>query len=104
MIKIINAFHFSTLLGHPHKFLLSITVHPNQKRTHLDVNNNTVHVHVRSKPENGKANQEVLDYLCDELDISRSCIRMVKGHASRKKEVEIREHPDSFFDLEQLLR
>ena len=42
---------------------------------------------VSAPAENGKANKAICEFLADELDTSKSCVRIVSGHTSRNKEV-----------------
>ena len=44
---------------------------------------------VAAAPEGGKANEAVLRLLADELDLPRSSIALVSGHAGRDKVVEV---------------
>ncbi|MDO8434141.1 MAG: DUF167 domain-containing protein [Candidatus Binatus sp.] len=47
---------------------------------------------VNSAPEKGKANDELIDYLADELRIPRAAIMMIRGATSRKKIIRIITH------------
>jgi uncharacterized protein (TIGR00251 family) len=46
-------------------------------------------VRVRSTPERGRANEEVVDLLSGALHLTRWDLRVVSGHTSRDKIVEI---------------
>ncbi|HVZ70205.1 MAG TPA: DUF167 family protein [Rhizomicrobium sp.] len=46
-------------------------------------------VRVRTVPEDGKANAALVDVLADELDISKSSVRIAAGQTSRLKTVEV---------------
>jgi hypothetical protein len=46
-------------------------------------------VHVHARPAEGKANEEVLQILSHHFGVARSAVRIVNGHASRSKTVEI---------------
>ena len=51
--------------------------------------NQTLKVRVVAPPERGKANVAVLRLVADVLDLPLSAVRIVAGHASRLKIVEI---------------
>ena len=42
-------------------------------------------VRVAAPPEDGRANDAVLDLLAGALDVPRACVQLVSGHASRDK-------------------
>ena len=44
-----------------------------------------IKVYVTAAPEDDKANRAVIDLLAKELNVSRSSLTIVSGHASRKK-------------------
>lgn len=46
-------------------------------------------VRLRASPQQGAANKELIDYFSDLLHIARSKIRIVSGHTSRIKRLEI---------------
>jgi len=46
-------------------------------------------IKVRAAPENGRANDAVLDVLAQTLNVPRALIAMESGHASRNKRVRI---------------
>jgi len=46
-------------------------------------------VHVHARPTEGKANEELLQILSHHFGVARSAVRIVSGHASRSKTVEI---------------
>jgi len=46
-------------------------------------------VHVHARPAEGKANEELLQILSRHFGVARSAVRILHGHASRNKTVEI---------------
>ena len=46
-------------------------------------------VHVHARPAEGKANEELLQILSRHFGVARSAVRILRGHASRSKTVEI---------------
>ena len=49
----------------------------------------TVKVYLTAAPVKGKANKELIKLLADELDISKSGIRILKGERSKEKILEV---------------
>ena len=46
-------------------------------------------VHVHARPAEGKANEELLQIISRHFGVARSAVRILHGHASRSKTVEI---------------
>jgi len=55
----------------------------------IEVDGDTITVGIKSKPERGRANRELVDKLAKHFDIPTSNVRIVAGSKSRKKIVEI---------------
>lgn len=49
----------------------------------------TIKCYLKSQPEDGKANKELLILLAEKLSIPRACIDIVSGLTSRKKRIKI---------------
>ncbi len=49
-----------------------------------------VKVRVKAPPVEGKANEALVKFLADALDVAKSQVEIVSGHASRRKVVRIR--------------
>jgi len=49
----------------------------------------TVKAYLNSAPENNKANKELVKYLAEILGISKSSVKIIKGHKTKNKVVEI---------------
>jgi uncharacterized protein len=47
---------------------------------------------INSRPEKGKANDELIDYLAREMRVPRSALLMVRGETSRRKTIRIVTH------------
>jgi len=71
---------------------ISVKTHPKSKKIEV-LQKDEVHyeVWVREAPENGKANQAVIEALSIFLSLPRSRITVSSGHASRNKIIEIEE-------------
>lgn len=71
---------------------LTIHVKPNAKKTEIvsrELGVLTIKLHAPATE--GKANEELIDFLSEEFDVPKSCVEIVKGMTSKVKVVEIRE-------------
>ena len=50
----------------------------------------TLKIKIAAAPEKGKANEELIDFLTESLSVHASQIRIVSGHTSPRKIIEIR--------------
>ena len=67
---------------------IRITVVPGASRTGLaDIRPDSLRVRVAAAPEKGKANDELIDWLADQLDIRKSALSLETGATSRKKTI-----------------
>ncbi len=55
----------------------------------IEVDKDTITVGIKSKPERGRANMELIDKLARHFGIPRTNVKIVAGFTSRKKIVEI---------------
>ena len=63
-----------------------VQVHPGAKRNEvLRFENGIWHLKIAAPPVEGKANKELVDFLSEVLDVSKSRISIEKGAASHKK-------------------
>ena len=53
------------------------------------MDNNVLKVKLTSPPVEGAANEQLIDLLAAELKVRRSQIRVIRGHSSKRKVVEI---------------
>lgn len=68
---------------------ISLRVVPNSQKSEVCVWNGHIKVKVQSKPEKGRANSELIKVISERLKVSKSCVKIIKGHKSRGKVVEI---------------
>lgn len=69
---------------------ISVIVHPNSKREHIEKDLlGTLHIYVNEPPLEGKANKAVISSLADYFQISKSNIKLVSGLKSKHKIFEI---------------
>jgi len=63
-----------------------VQVHPGAKRNEiLRFENGIWHLKIAAPPIEGKANKELIDFLSEVLDVSKSRISIEKGATNRKK-------------------
>ncbi len=55
----------------------------------IEVDDDTITVGIKSKPERGRANMELIDKLARHFGVPSTNVRIVAGFTSRKKIVEI---------------
>ncbi|MCD6530800.1 DUF167 domain-containing protein [Candidatus Bathyarchaeota archaeon] len=67
------------------KFKVSVTFH----KEFLRIEGNHIYVGLRSKPERGKANAELVKKLARHFKVPSSHVKIVSGFKSREKVVEI---------------
>jgi uncharacterized protein YggU (UPF0235/DUF167 family) len=67
---------------------LHIIAKPNAKKTALvAVTDETLHISLQAKPHQGKANQALIAYLAELLNLPKSQIKLQKGDTHRYKKV-----------------
>jgi len=55
----------------------------------VGVQNGALRVRLRAPPVDGAANEALIDFLADELGVSRRLVQIVSGFGSRNKSVEV---------------
>lgn len=68
---------------------LALRVTPGARIEGLELGEGVVLVKVRAKPQDGKANDAVLELLADALGIATSRLRLLRGATGRDKLVQI---------------
>ena len=69
---------------------LDLSVVPNAKRTGADgLHDGALRVRLCAPPVDGKANQMVCEWVADELGLPKRGVRLLRGPASRRKQLEI---------------
>ncbi len=70
--------------------LLKVKVKPNAKREGvIPLGDNLYEVRVNAPPEKGKANERLIELLAEHLNVSKSKLKILKGHTARNKLVEV---------------
>ena len=68
----------------------SIKVKPSSKRRSIQYEDDgSLTVWLKSSPVDGKANQELIQLLAEELGVTKACVRIKSGAMSRIKRIEI---------------
>ena len=81
--------------------ILTIHVKPNARETKVvsKLDDHTFVIALHAQAIEGQANEELINFLADKLDIPKTFINLKRGHNSRVKHIEI---PDSI-DLSGLI-
>ena len=67
--------------------LISLSVVPGAKRTTHVYEASGLKIRLAAPPVDGKANEELVRYLAEQLEIPRSRVTVVKGQTERRKTV-----------------
>ena len=70
--------------------ILKVSVTPNARESAIvSYQNDILKVRIHSPPDKGKANETLIVFLSEKLSIPKSRIRILSGHTSRLKKIEI---------------
>jgi len=73
--------------------VIEVTARPNaSRRGVIGVTGERLVIGVNSRPEKGKANDELIEYLAREMRVPRSALLIVRGETSRRKTIRIVTH------------
>jgi len=64
---------------------IEIKVVPNARHREIDLEGSVLKVKLTSPPREGKANEELIEYLSDVLGLKRCDVRILRGQKGRKK-------------------
>ncbi len=66
----------------------TVLVKPNAKKTEmLKVDDQGIHISLHAKPNQGEANQELIEYLSDYFHVPKTKIQLLRGEHGRNKQV-----------------
>ncbi|GAA5251952.1 A1G_07140 family DUF167 domain protein [Candidatus Rickettsia kedanie] len=87
-----------------HQVLLNLKVKPNAKQNLISnfvIINNIPYLKlsIKATPEQGKANEEILNYLAKDWKLSRSNIAIIKGHTHSVKTILIKNINEDYLNL-----
>ncbi|CAD5371808.1 conserved hypothetical protein [Rubrivivax sp. A210] len=69
---------------------LLVAVVPNARRTGADgLHDGCLRVRLAAPPVEGKANERLLAWLADELDLPKRAVSLLRGDTARRKQIEI---------------
>ncbi|MBL7545722.1 MAG: YggU family protein [Bdellovibrionaceae bacterium] len=72
------------------RIILALYVQPNAKHTEFEkIHDNQLKLKVKAPPEDGRANQEITQYLARFFRIKKNQISILSGELSRHKRIEI---------------
>ena len=66
-------------------YRVSVTFH----KDFIEVNNDEISVGIKSKPQKGEANKELIKKLSKHFNVSQSQVKIKSGEKSRKKLIQI---------------
>lgn len=69
--------------------IFNVRVIPHAKQNKVICNNDVLRVYTTTAPENGKANNAVIDLLADFFYVPKSKILIIRGATSRNKVISI---------------
>lgn len=70
--------------------LLEVAVSPNARRTAADgLHDGALRVRLAAPPVDGKANQQLCEWLAEELGCARRSVALLRGASARRKQVAI---------------
>ncbi len=70
--------------------IIKVKVIPNSKKQKIEISGeNELKINLKSKPERGKANQELVKTISDFFNAKESNIKIIKGKKSQRKIIKI---------------
>lgn len=87
-----------------HEALINLKVKPHSKQNLISnfvIINNIPYLKlsIKAVPEQGKANEEIINYLAKEWKLSRSNIEIIKGHTHSLKTILIKNIDENYLNL-----
>ncbi len=68
--------------------VISIYVQPGARKSEIiGVHNERLKIKIKAPPVEGKANEEIVNFLADKLNLSKSSIVLLRGEKSREKDL-----------------
>src|ERR1051325_8927270 len=82
------------LLKSYYDMILHVQVKPGKRRENVAFKDGQWVISINAPATEGKANARLIEYLSEALNISKSSIEIIKGHAAPYKTLEIK-HPEN---------
>lgn len=74
------------ILSHPDGAVLFVRVQPGAKKNNINgIHDGALKVSVQSPPEDGKANDAIVELLGKSLGVKKSQVQLISGHTHREK-------------------
>jgi uncharacterized protein (TIGR00251 family) len=73
---------------------ISVHVKPGARENRVEPSEHGLQVHLRARPDNGKANAALVCVLADHFSVKKNQVTIKSGHRSRSKIVEIEKSED----------
>jgi len=74
----------------PNGIRLFVQIMPNAKKSEvIGVLDDALKIRLQAQPIEGKANEALVRFLADLLDVARSAVAITHGHTSKRKTLEI---------------
>ncbi|MCL1887204.1 MAG: DUF167 domain-containing protein [Betaproteobacteria bacterium] len=84
-------------------FRLSVQISPNGKKSEiLSVTDDALRIRLQAPPVEGKANEALIRFIADKLDLPKSHIQITHGFTNRRKLLEIHTAKLTRQDMENL--
>ncbi len=69
---------------------ITVIAHPNSKKQEIVKDlEGTLHIYTKEPAQEGRANKTIIEALAKHFDVSKSQVKLVKGHKSKQKIFEI---------------
>jgi len=85
-MNLIDKYNNNLLSVYKMKYLVTVSFNSSH---FFHVENNEIKISLKSKPESGKANKELIKSLSERFNVSTNKIKILSGFSTRKKVVEI---------------
>lgn len=70
--------------------IIKVKIIPNAHKNSIEsFQEETLKIKIKAPPDKGKANEELIKFLSETFYIAKSDIRIISGHSSRLKKIEI---------------
>lgn len=69
---------------------INVKVKTNSRQAKVIEAGDLVEVHVNASPEDGKANEELIELLADHFEVAKSSVEIAQGFTSKNKVVDIK--------------
>lgn len=84
-------------------FRIAVQISPNGKKTEvLSILEDVVRIRLQAQPVDGKANEALIRFVADKLDLPKSLVEITHGFTNRRKLLEIRAPQLSFETIEKV--